>query len=151
MDMLTLLLLLQSATAQPPPPPPVAQQFCISTNAKFESAPVDEDYRVIGVAPKTGVVYSGTLSVKFSRGRYVLVRKAAGATITGEARAVLCGADKVPLLQVRYDTKPTATKFFYTLSVNYDNYSVASCGPNSNRSQTAVGLEAWFPAPGDAH
>lgn len=148
MEVLSLLLLFQSATVQSPPAPLQVQQFCARTNSRYAPSPIDESYRVMGMAPKSGALYSGTLSVTFSKGRYVLVRKAGGTSVTGEAWAVSCGPDRVPLLQVRYDTKPVATRFFCNFSVNYDNYSLANCGPTSNTGQAVTGLEAWFPAPG---
>jgi len=145
--MLPLILLLQSAAQQPPAPPPRDQEFCTRTSREHEPAPVDESYTIIGKAPRSGKLYSGTLSLLFSQGRYVLIRKAGGATVPGEAWAVTCGPDKVPLLKVRYETRPVATQFFCKISVNYDNYSLANCGPNSNSDQSLIGLEAWYPAP----
>jgi len=143
--MLALFLLAQSAVQ---PPPPHAMEICPRTYREQTYAPVDESYTVIGKAPRSGKLYSGTLSVRFSHGRYMLIRKTSGVTVTGEAWDVSCGPDKVPLLQVRYETKPVATRFLCKLSVNYDNFSLANCGPASNTGQRITGLEAWFPAPG---
>ncbi len=148
--MLSLFLLVQSAAQQPPSPPPRDHEFCVKTYSEHSPAPVDDSYIVIGTAPRSGKLYSGTLSSRFSQGRYVLIRKASGVKVTGEAWPVRCGPDKVPLLKVRYETKPAATQFFCKITVNYDNYSLANCGPNSNADQSVTGLEAWFPAPRSA-
>lgn len=148
--MISLLLLLHSAAQHPPAPPVQPQAFCARTSREHLPAPVDVLYTVIGKEPRSGRLYAGSLSSRFLQGRYVLVREADGAAVPGEAWAVLCGPDKVPLLEVRYETKPVATHFYCTMSVNYDNYSLASCGPTSNASQSAVGLEAWYPAPAGA-
>lgn len=145
--MISLLLLLHSGAQRPPAPPPQPQAFCTKTSREHWPAPVDQSYTVIGKEPRSGKLYAGALSARFSQGRYVLVRQTDGAAVQGEAWAVQCGPDKVPLLEVRYQTKPVATHFYCTMSVNYDNYSLASCGPTSNVSQLAVGLEAWYPAP----
>ncbi len=144
--MLFFILLAQTTTLPPPPPPP---EICSRTYLKHAGGPVDESYTVIGKAPKSGKLYSGTLSVRFSQGRYVLTRKTPGSTVRGEAWDVRCGPDKVSLLQVRYKTKPFATSFLCTITVNYDNYSLASCESALNAGQTVTGLEAWFPALSD--
>jgi hypothetical protein len=129
--------------------PPRPSEICPRTHQKLQWGPVDDSYIVLGMAPHTGALYSGTLTVKYSQGRYVLTRKASGSTVQGEAWVVLCGPDKAPLLQVSYDTRPL-TKFLCKISVNYDNYSLANCGPASNSGQSVTGLEAWFPSPSRA-
>jgi hypothetical protein len=146
--MLTLALLLQAISAQPTVPPRPSE-ICPRTHQKLQGGPVDDSYIVIGKTPRTSVLYSGTLTVEYSQGRYLLTRKTSSSTVHGEAWAVLCGPDKVPLLQASYDTKPL-TKFLCKIGVNYDNYSLANCGPASNFGQSVTGLEAWFPSPSRA-
>jgi hypothetical protein len=126
------------------PPPPVAQQFCVPSSPERAALIVDEDYVVIGQEPRTGRLYSGSLSVKRVGDNYRLVRKTARGSAHGSARPVLCGPDEVQLLEVRYETSP-AQVFRCKLSFNYDNYSVASCGPDSRDGRRRVGLEAWYP------
>jgi hypothetical protein len=120
------------------------REFCVRTGAEPD-IPVDAAYTVIGQAPRTGALYAGRLATRFDTDHYVLTRTTGEATVAGEAWAVECGPDRVPLLQVRYATTPVETRFLCTLGVNYDNYSLASCGPMSNGNHDDTGLEAWFP------
>lgn len=140
--MIPFLFLLQSAAHPAPAPPPQSQSICTKTLGEYGPLSLDRSYTVIGKMPESGALYSGVLSLRFSRGRYALVRNVDGDAVPGEAWAVLCGPDKVPLLQVRYDTRPIATQFCCTISVNYDNDTLGNCGPASNVHQSAVGLEA---------
>jgi hypothetical protein len=122
------------------------REFCERTGAEPD-IPVDAAYTVIGQAPRTGALYAGRLTTRFAGDHYVLARATGDATVAGEAWAVECGPDRVPLLQVRYATVPVETQFTCKLDVDYDNYSVASCGPMGNGPHDATGLEAWFPEP----
>ncbi|MGY3265520.1 hypothetical protein ACVWZN_001593 [Lysobacter sp. HA35] len=137
-----LSLLLQVATAVVPPPPLPIRAFCVPVRPELATFPVDEDYYVIGERRRTGQVYSGRLKVKRVGNRYQLLRVVGGKTARGVATPVACGPDEVHLLQVKYSNAPA---FNCKMTVNYDNYSVASCGPGSRDGRGATGLEAWYP------
>jgi len=149
--MLPFVFLLQSAaqSSPPPPPPPQPQTICTKTFDEYRPLSLDHAYTVIGKMPGSEALYSGLLSLRFSQGRYVMTRSVDGKAVPGEAWAVLCGPDKVPLLQVRYETRPIATQFYCTISVNYDNDTLGNCGPASKAHQSIVGLEAWYPTSAD--
>ncbi len=139
-----LLLLLQVATAPPPPPPPLDARICAPVAPDKPRLVIDRDYVVVGQSPGSGKVYSGKLQVTRYGTDYQLVRTIDNVSVTGRGTPVACGPDKVQLLEVRYPTTP-ATEFQCIMTVNYDNYSVASCGPASNSGRRTTGLEAWYP------
>lgn len=144
--MLPLLLLLQTAPL-PPPLPREPDAFCARTTITLSPIAADDAFMVLGKMPRSGDLYAGTLSVHRQGDRYVLARTVGGSTVRGEAFPVLCGPDKVRLLQVHYATAPVPTRFFCTVTTNYDNDVLANCGPGSKLGQADTGLEAWFPAP----
>ena len=140
--MILSLLLQVATTAVPPPPPLQIREFCVPVRPELATFPVDEDYHVIGEQPHTGQLYSGTLKVKREGNHYQLVRVVAGKAVRGVGTPVACGPDGVHLLQVKYANRPP---FDCKMTVNYDNYSVASCGPGSLNGRGTTGLEAWYP------
>ncbi|WP_295845006.1 hypothetical protein [uncultured Xanthomonas sp.] len=137
-----LSLLMQMATGTPPMPPPAVRGFCTPIQPELAKFQVDEDYHVIGQQRRTGKLYSGTLRVQRVGSHYQLVRVVGGNSVRGVATPVACGPDEVHLLQIRYANEPA---FNCKMSVNYDNYSVASCGPGGRDGWAVTGLEAWYP------
>lgn len=125
----------------------VAKDFCerISFDPEFPAG-IEGNYEIIGRAPSTGASYTGRLILAIEKSTYTITRSINGKPVSGEAWIEECGADKIPYLYVRYDTKPISAGNC-RLGNDGDNYYRVTCRTTINADKTWRGLEAWFQNP----